>query len=98
MKKSLKISIVVVLAIISMYSCSKDSNNESKPIDTDEYYSDSSGKYVMQLGDNGYNVFKDGSPVESAGISNRGTSTLVDINTDMMDYVLRHQHVHEDQV
>lgn len=73
MKKTVKNAVVILVAVLGLYSCSKDSD-DSKPIDTDEYFSDSSGQYVIQLGDEGYNVFKDGSPYESSDLSNRGVS------------------------
>lgn len=73
MKKTVKNAVVILISVLGLYSCSKDSD-DSKPVDTDEYFSDSSGQYVVQLGDEGYNVFKDGSPYESADLSNRGVS------------------------
>jgi hypothetical protein len=69
MKKLVTKTIVVLIVLFSFYSCSKSKDSEPiiepEAIDTDEYYIDSSGKYVLQLGDEGYNIYMDGKPYET---------------------------------
>lgn len=69
MKKLVTNTILVLIVLFSVYSCSKSKDSEPtiepEAIDTDEYYIDSSGKYVLQLGDEGYNIYMDGKPYET---------------------------------
>lgn len=69
MKKLVTNTILVLTVLFSVYSCSKSKDSEPtiepEAIDTDEYYIDSSGKYVLQLGDEGYNIYMDGKPYET---------------------------------
>lgn len=65
------IGLLTLSAII--YSCSKSDDSEPDAIEKNEYYSDSSGKYVAELGEEGYNIYENGKPYESDGISNKTT-------------------------
>ncbi len=63
------IGLLILSAII--YSCSKSDDSEPVATEKNEYYSDSSGKYIAELGEEGYNIYENGKPYESEGISNK---------------------------
>jgi len=73
--KNLAIKALGILLVLNgIYSCSKSKNNDPK-IDTDEYYTDNTGKYILELGDEGYNIYKDGAAYESPDSTNRVVNT-----------------------
>jgi hypothetical protein len=74
MKNSATKTLGILLVLIGICSCSKSKNSEPK-IDTDEYYTDNTGKYLLELGDDGYNIYKDGSAYENSNLTNRVSNT-----------------------
>ena len=72
MKNSAKNAFRILFVLFSIYSCSHDDDGEQEVIDNNEYYADSSGKYVLELGDEGYNIYMDGKSYEDPGLTNKG--------------------------
>jgi hypothetical protein len=78
--KKLLISTIVLLSLLAIiYSCSKSDETEANAIDTDEYYVDSTGKYVIELGDEGYNIYENGKSYESVTATNRKANATNEI-------------------
>lgn len=73
---TLNVCRIIMLTFI-LYSCARnsDTDSESVAIDNNEYYVDSSGKYLIELGDDGYNIYMDGEPYENANLTNKGPQT-----------------------
>lgn len=64
------------VVLVSLISCSDNKDDAAnQAIDTDEYYIDSTGKYTIELGDEGYNVYMDGKAYESSNVTNKTTAT-----------------------
>jgi hypothetical protein len=75
MKKLATNTIVVLIVLLNIYSCSNSNDSNTNPIDTDEFYVDSTGKYILELGDEGYNIYSDGKAWESSSLTNKVAKT-----------------------
>lgn len=74
--KKLRTKVLGVLVIlIGISSCTKSKYKDSKALDTDEYYTDNTGKFVLELGEEGYNIYENGKPYENTGLTNRVANT-----------------------
>ena len=67
------IGLLTLSAII--YSCSKSEDGEANAIDTDEFYLDDSGKFLIVLKDEGYNIYEEGKPYETTSATNKSAKT-----------------------